>query len=89
MRSEGYGSRVVCLSVCHSVTTLVATVIDHGPKVRYHKILYDDFLDFNSRISLRRLCSRDMVLSRRALKLSPARRQASSLHNTRNDRFER
>ena len=33
----------VCLSVCHSVTMLPATVIDHGPKVRYHRVLYDDF----------------------------------------------
>ena len=45
--SENYGSLVVCLSVCHSVTTLTATAISHGPKVRYHKIVYDDFLDFS------------------------------------------
>ena len=66
MRSEGYGSRVVCLSVylsaCHFVTTLAATVIDYGPKVRYHRVLYNDFLDFSSHISLKRLCSRDMAL---------------------------
>ena len=51
MRSEGYGSQVVCLSVCHSVTTLAATAIDHGPKVKHHRILYGDFLDFSSRVS--------------------------------------
>ena len=62
MRSEGYGSQVACLSVCLSATTLAATAIGHGPKVRYHRILYDDFLDINSRISLRRLYSRDMAL---------------------------
>ena len=53
---------VVGLSVCLSVTTLAATAIGHGPKVRYHRILNDDFLDFSSQISLRRLCLRDMAL---------------------------
>ena len=55
---EGYSSQFVCLSVYyHAVTPFV-----YGPKVRYHRLLYNEFLDFDSRISLKRLCSRDMAL---------------------------
>ena len=35
-------------SVYHSVTTLAATAIGHGPNIKYRRILYGDFLDFNS-----------------------------------------
>ena len=53
---------VVSLCVCLFVTTLTVTPFVYGPKVRYHRLLYDDFLDFDSRIALKKLCSRDMVL---------------------------
>ena len=59
MRSRGnYSSRFVCLSV----TTLATTVFVHGPKVRCHRLLYGDFLDFDSWILLKRLCSKDIAL---------------------------
>ena len=50
------------MSVCLSVTMLATTAIVHGPKVRHHTFLYDDFLDFHSQISQKKLCSRDMAL---------------------------
>ena len=53
---------VVGLFVCVSVTTLAMTTFVHGPEVRYHRLFCDDFLDFDSRILLKRLCSRDMAL---------------------------
>ena len=52
----------VCVSVCLSVTTLAATVFVHGCKVRHHRLLYDDFLDFDSWISLKGLRSGDMAV---------------------------
>ena len=47
--------------MCLSVTTLTVSPFVHGPKTRYHRLAYDDFLDFGSRISLKRLCSRDVT----------------------------
>ena len=38
----------MAVSVCLSVTALGATVFSNGHKVRYHRFLYNDFLDFNS-----------------------------------------
>ena len=53
---------LVCVCVCLSVTTLAATAFVRSPKLRYHRIIHQDFLDFNSRISLKRFRSRDMAL---------------------------
>ena len=58
MQSRGNYNSV---SVCLSVTTLIVSPFVHGPKTRYHRLVYDDFLDFDSRILLKRLCSRDMT----------------------------
>ena len=55
-------SLCVCVCVCLFVTTLAVSPFVYGPKTRYHRLCYDDFLDFDSRISLKRLCSRDMSL---------------------------
>ena len=52
----------VCVCVCLSVTKLVATAFVHGCKVRHHRLLYDDFLDFDSRILPKRLHSGDMAV---------------------------
>ena len=41
------------------VTTLAVSPFVYR---RYHRLRYDDFLDFDSWISLKRLCSRDMAL---------------------------
>ena len=53
-----YSSQFVCVSVCLFVTTLTVSSFIHGPKIRYHRLLYDEFFDFDSRILLNRLCSR-------------------------------
>ena len=58
MHSRGNYSSV---SVCLSVTTLNVSPFVHGPKTRYHRLVYDDFLDFDSQILLKRLCSKDMT----------------------------
>ena len=52
----------VCVCVCLFVTRLTVSHFVHGPKTRYHRLLYDDVLDFDSHISLKRLCSRDTAL---------------------------
>ena len=41
---------------------LAATVFVHGRKVRHHRLLYDDFFDFDSRILPKRLHSGDMAI---------------------------
>ena len=35
----------VCVSVCLSITTLAATAINHWPKEKFHRFLYDFFVD--------------------------------------------
>ena len=50
----------VCVSVCLSVTTLTVTPFVYGPKIRYHRLVYE-FLEFDSDF-IKRFCSRDMVL---------------------------
>ena len=66
MHSKGYGTWFVCvcvcLSVCLSVTTLTTTAFVSSPKLRYHRVIHQDFLDLNSRILLKRFRSRDMAL---------------------------
>ena len=59
---QGYSSLCVCVCVC--VTTLGVSPFVYRPKTRYHRLHYDDFLklDFGTRISLKRPCSRDMAL---------------------------
>ena len=52
----------LCVCVCLFVTKLTVSPFVHGPKTSYHRLLYDDFLDFDSRILLKRLCLRDMGL---------------------------
>ena len=53
---------VVGQCVCLFVTTLTVTPFVYGPKVRFHRLSYADFSNFDSWISLTRLCSRDMAL---------------------------
>ena len=55
---QGYSSRL-CVCVCLSVITLATTAFVHGPKVRYHRLLYDDFLD---KFCKKKAFSWDMVL---------------------------
>ena len=65
MRSRGkitVVSLCVCVTVCLFVTTLTVSPFVHRPKIRYHRLLYDDFLDFDSRISLKMFCSIYMAL---------------------------
>ena len=50
------------MCVCLSVTTLVVIAFVRRCKVRHHRLLYDDFLDFDSLISPKRLCSGDMAI---------------------------
>ena len=52
----------VCVCVCLCITVIAATAFVRLPKLRYRRVIYHDFLDFNQRISLKRFCSRDMVL---------------------------
>ena len=63
---QGYGTWFVCVSVCWSVclsvTTLAATSFTFKQKIRYHRLLYGVFLEFNSQISLKRLRSGDWVV---------------------------
>ena len=61
---QGYSSQFVCVCVCVClfVAKLTVSPFIHGPKTRYHTLLYDDCLDFDSQISLKRLCLRDMAL---------------------------
>ena len=53
---------VWCVCVYLSVTMLAATAFVRGCKVKHHRLLYNDFLDFDSRISPKRLCSGDMAV---------------------------
>ena len=56
---------MVCVSVCVqclSVTTLAAASSISKWKSRYHRLLYGVFLDFDSRISPKRLCSGAMAV---------------------------
>ena len=57
---EDYSSLSVC--VCVSVTTLGATSLIFKSNLMYHRLLYDGFLDLDSPIFSKRLCSRDMAL---------------------------
>ena len=47
--------------MCLSVTTLAATSFISKQKTRYHRLLYGVFLDFDSRISPKRLRSGAMA----------------------------
>ena len=70
---------MVSLCVCLSVTMLGATVFIRGYKVRYYRLLYDNFYDFSIQLSVKRQeiwCY--VCLSRRALTLSATRRHNSS-----------
>ena len=44
------------MSVCLFVTMLTVTLFVHSSKIRYHRLHHDEFLDFDSQISLTRLC---------------------------------
>ena len=48
--------------MCLSVIILAATSFTFKQKIRYHRLLYGVFLDFNSRISPKRLRSGDMAV---------------------------
>ena len=57
------------MCLCLSVTTLAATAFVHEHKVKYHRLLYDDFLDFDSRVSPKRLISGCLLASYPGLSL--------------------
>ena len=61
MRSEGYGSQFVCLSVCLSVCLLPTNFVCKA-KVRYHRVLHDVLQTCNVWISIKTLCSKVMAL---------------------------
>ena len=61
MRSEGYSSLFVCLSVCLSVTTLQASVVDRTLKFPHQRSADDTLECFDSWILLTMLASRDMA----------------------------
>ena len=52
----------MCVCICLSVVTLAAASFTFKQKIRYHRLLYGVFLDFNSRISPKRLRSVDMAV---------------------------
>ena len=53
---------LVCVSVCLSVTTVAVTSFISKQKTRYHRVLYGVFLDFDSRVSPKRLRSGAMAI---------------------------
>ena len=59
MRSEGYSTQFVCLSVCESVTSLAAAPLTYRYKGRYESKAN---AVFDSWISLKILCSKDTAL---------------------------
>ena len=63
MRSEGYSTRFVCLSVCLSVTTLQASVVDRTLKFRHQRSADHTLECFDSWILLKLLPSRDKAKS--------------------------
>ena len=62
MRSEGYSTQFVCLSVCESVTSLTATPLTHRYKGRYESKANAVLKVIDSWISLKILCSKDTAL---------------------------
>ena len=61
MRSEGYSTLFVCVSLCVSDTTLQASVVDKTPKFRHQRSADDTLESFDSWILLTMLASRDMA----------------------------
>ena len=61
MRSEGYSSLFVCLSVTVSDATLQASVVDQTLKFRHQRSVNDTLECFDSWILKRMLRSRDMT----------------------------
>ena len=61
MRSEGYSSRSVCLSVCLSTTILALQAIYEAAYERYQQLQCYKGKKFNVAILLKRLRSRDMA----------------------------
>ena len=61
MRSEGYGSRSVCLSVCLSVSNYSRTTGYEAAYERYQQLQCYKGKKNNVAISLKRLRSRDMA----------------------------
>ena len=60
---QGNNSQFVCLSVCPFVTLLLTNKpFVHGHKIKYPRHIYDDFLDLDSQISLKRFCLRDIPI---------------------------
>ena len=53
---------IVGLCVCVSVTTLAATSLIFKSNLSYHRLRYDNFLDLDSPLFPKRLCSGDLAL---------------------------
>ena len=62
MRSEGYSTQFVCGCVCVSVTSLTATPLTYGYKVRFESKANVVLKVFDSWISLKILCSKVTAL---------------------------
>ena len=62
MRSEGYSTQFVCLSVCESVTLLTATPLTHRYKGRYESKANVVLKVFDLWISLKIFCSKVTAL---------------------------
>ena len=61
MRSEGYSTLFVCVSLCVSDTTLQASVVKGTLKFRHQQNVNDTLECFDSWILLTMLDSRDMA----------------------------
>ena len=61
MRSEGYSTLFVCVSLCVSDTTLQASVVKETLKFRHQRTVNDTLQSFDSWILLTMLGSRDMA----------------------------
>ena len=61
MRSEGYGSRSVILSVCLSVRVSSHTTGYKAANEWQQRVVNNEKMDMNVAIFLKRLCSRDMA----------------------------
>ena len=86
MRSEGYSTLFVCVSLCHCVTvsdtTVQASVVDRTLKFRHQRSANDTLKCFDSWILLTMLASRDMAkfVSQEACDRTRCRLYANKTH---------
>ena len=81
MHSRGnYSSVCVCY---HAVSPFV-----YGPETRYHRLVYDEFLDLDSRISGLVLGIWRYMLTTESLDTQSPKDTPVALDNTRNNRLE-